>query len=71
MSFIKPRLNKSLEHQIELSIENYPLHLKKKFKLALTPHKFDSEIFIPKKLKINRPEYLNKNYLLKKIIIFK
>lgn len=70
MSFIKPRLNKSLEHQIELSIENYPLHLKKKFKLALTPHKFDSEIFIPKKLKINRPEYLNKNYLLNKLMSF-
>ena len=70
MSFLKPRLNKSVEHQIEKTMENTPINIKKQFKLALTPHKFDSEIFIPKKLQINRLEYSKKNYLLNKLISF-
>ena len=57
MSFLKPRLNKSVEHQIEKTMENSPINLKNQFKLALTPHKFNSEIYIPKKLQINRLEY--------------
>ena len=70
MSFLKPRLNKSVEHQIEKTMENSPINLKNQFKLALTPHKFNSEIYIPKKLQINRLEYSKKNYLLNKIISF-
>ena len=70
MSFLKPRLNKSVEHQIEKTMENTPINIKKQFKLALTPHKFDSEIYIPKKLQINRLEYSKKNYLLNKLISF-
>ena len=70
MSFLKPRLNKSVEHQIEKTMENTPINIKNQFKLALTPHKFDSEIYIPKKLQINRLEYSKKNYLLNKIISF-
>ena len=67
---IFPRLNKSLEHQIEKTMANTPLNIKKQFKLALTPHKFETEVYIPKNLKLNKTEYAKKNYFINKIISF-
>ena len=70
MSNIMPLLNKTLEFQIEKTMQNKPKNIKKKFKLALTPHKFESEIYIPKRIQLNKTQYPGKNYLINKVISF-
>ncbi len=65
-----PLLNKTLEFQIERTMKNKPKNIKKKFKLALTPHKFESEIYIPKRIQLNKTQYPGKNYLINKVISF-
>ena len=65
-----PLLNKTLELQIERTMKNKPKNIKKKFKLALTPHKFESEIYIPKRIQLNKTQYPGRNYLINKVISF-
>ncbi len=65
-----PLLNKTLEFQIERTMKNKPKNIKKKFKLALTPHKFESEIYIPKRIQLNKTQYPGRNYLINKVISF-
>ena len=40
------------------------------FKKALKEHKFDSEVYIPQTMTINKAEYRKKNYLLNRLVKF-
>ena len=60
----------SYHERLDSCINNLPQSLHKNFHLAISPYKFDKEIYIPKNLSINKDEYKNKNYLLNSLISF-
>ena len=60
----------SYHERLDSCINNLPQNLHKNFHLAITPYKFDKEIYIPKNLSVNKVEYQNKNYLLNSLVSF-
>ena len=60
----------SYHERLDSCINNLPQSLHKNFHLAISPYKFDKEIYIPKNLSNNKIEYQNKNYLLNSLISF-
>ena len=60
----------SYHERLDSCINNLPQNLHKNFHLAISPYKFDKEIYIPKNLSVNKVEYQNKNYLLNSLVNF-
>ena len=60
----------SKKKKIEDSINSLSKENQNNFKIALNKHSFDSEVFIPKTISINKNEYKTKNYLLNNLVSF-
>ena len=62
--------NISCQKKIESSISSMTKENRDYFRDALSKYSFDTEVFIPKSISINKNEYKNKNYLLNNLVSF-
>ena len=60
----------SSQKKIENEIGSMTIENRNNFREALNKYSFDSEVFIPKTISINKNEYNNKNYLLNNLVTF-
>ena len=60
----------SSQKKIENEIGSMAKETRNEFREALNKYSFDSEVFIPKTISINKNEYNNKNYLLNNLVTF-
>ena len=60
----------SSQKKIANEIDSMTKEHRNNFREALTKYSFDTEVFIPKTISINKNEYKNKNYLLNNLVSF-
>ena len=58
------------QKKIANEISSMTKEFRNDFRKALTKYSFDTEVFIPKTISINKNEYKNKNYLLNNLVSF-
>ena len=60
----------SNKKKIEDSLSSLSKENRNTFKITLNKYSFDSEVFIPKTISINKNEYKTKNYFLNNLVSF-
>ncbi len=60
----------SSQKKIENEIGSMSKENRSEFREALNKHNFDTEVFIPRTMSINKSEYKDKNYLLNELVSF-